>query len=183
MDQQTDRYDPADLTSEQNEKILLGVLGSLLFSLAGGLLHFLIYRLGYFASISGLIAAYAAFFGYGFFSGNKLSKKGMVIAAVVSILVTTVANFASYVYDVHQLVGSDGISLSFGDLLSHSFALLRDGSLEITKGRYIYGYEMDTAAFYKDLGVSLLFCGLGIFGFIRTTLQRIRAASKKSTLQ
>ena len=76
MEQQVDHYNPAELTNEKKENISLGIIGALLFSLAGGLVFFLLDQLGYIASISGFVAIWAAFFGYGLFSGNKNSIKG-----------------------------------------------------------------------------------------------------------
>ena len=45
---------PAELPVKRRENIALGVLGALLFSAAGGLVHFGLLQLGYIAWISAL---------------------------------------------------------------------------------------------------------------------------------
>lgn len=46
---------PAELPVKRRENIALGVLGALLFSAAGGLVHFGLLQLGYIAWISALV--------------------------------------------------------------------------------------------------------------------------------
>ena len=45
---------PAEIPVKRNENVALGVLGALLFSVAGGLAHFGLMQLGYIAAISAL---------------------------------------------------------------------------------------------------------------------------------
>lgn len=59
---------------EPKENILLGVLGAILFSLAGVIVYFLLDQLNFIASISAVVGAYAAVFGYGLFTKRKNSK-------------------------------------------------------------------------------------------------------------
>ena len=54
---------PAELETKEN--VFLGVIGALLFSLAGALVYFILNRVGYIASLSALVGAYCACFGYG----------------------------------------------------------------------------------------------------------------------
>ena len=59
---------------EQQEIIehkLAGTFGALLFALAGGIVYFLLYQLGYLASLSGLIAIVCALKGYKLFAKKK----------------------------------------------------------------------------------------------------------------
>ena len=56
---------PAELPVKRRENIALGVLGALLFSAAGGLVHFGLLQLGYIAWISALVGMAAGYFGYG----------------------------------------------------------------------------------------------------------------------
>lgn len=58
---------PAELPVKRRENIALGVLGALLFSAAGGLVHFGLLQLGYIAWISALVGMAAGYFGYGLF--------------------------------------------------------------------------------------------------------------------
>lgn len=62
---------PAELPVKRRENIALGVLGALLFSAAGGLVHFGLLQLGYIAWISALVGMAAGYFGYGLFSAGR----------------------------------------------------------------------------------------------------------------
>ena len=53
---------PAELPVKRRENIALGVLGALLFSAAGGLVHFGLLQLGYIAWISALVGMAAGYF-------------------------------------------------------------------------------------------------------------------------
>ena len=57
---------PAELPVKRRENIARGVLGALLFSAAGGLVHFGLLQLGYIAWISALVGMAAGYFGYVF---------------------------------------------------------------------------------------------------------------------
>lgn len=183
MEQQVDRYNPADLTNEKKENVFLGCIGALLFSLAGGLVFFLLDQIGYISSISGLIAVFAAFFGYGLFSGNKNSIKGIIIATIASVLVMLIANYVCYAFGLYTLVKADGLSLSFWEAFSKLPTLIAGEQLIIPDGLYEYYYELDSGEFYKNLVVSLLFCALGAFGFIHSTIKKIKAQKDMEAIQ
>ena len=79
---------PAELPVKRRENIALGVLGALLFSAAGGLVHFGLLQLGYIAWISALVGMAAGYFGYGLFSGRKNTVHGAILAVVFRLLRT-----------------------------------------------------------------------------------------------
>ena len=58
---------------EPKENILLGVLGAILFSLAGVIVYALLDQLNFIASIRAVVGAYAAAFGDGLFTKRKKS--------------------------------------------------------------------------------------------------------------
>ena len=178
MEQQVDRHNPAELT-EKKERTFLGILGALLFSLAGAVLYLILHKVGYIASLTGLATAYISYFGYGLLSGNKHSIKGMIIAAVFALLITAVACFATFAWDLYSIAKSDTVIIPFSQLIPDTITLLKEGQVSYIKGFYEYGYSMDASAFYKDLGMSMLFCGLGIFGFVRGTLQKCKTQTQK----
>ena len=53
------------------ENVLAGIIGAFLFSLVGGILWFVLYQIGYVASISGLVGVVCAVKGYTFFAKAK----------------------------------------------------------------------------------------------------------------
>lgn len=178
MEQQIDRYNPAELTREKKENVFLGIIGALLFSLAGGIVFFLLNQAGIIASISGFVAVWAAFFGYGLFSGNKDSIKGIIIAAIASVLVMLIANYVCYAYSLHTVVKEDGLSLTFWEAFSKLPSLIAGEQIVIPDGFFEHYYELDNSVFYKDLVISLLFCVLGAFGFVQSTIKKIKAAKE-----
>lgn len=183
MEQQTEHYNPAEITNEKKERVALGLLGALLFSLAGAVLYLILRKVGYIASITGLATAYISFFGYGLFSGNKESKKGMIAAAVFAVLITAIACFIAYTLELYEFLKKDNISLAIPQLISNALNLLKGSEISFVKGLYEYSYTYDSSVFYKDLGMSLLFCGLGIFGFIRSTNHKVRAKEQDGAQQ
>ena len=85
---------PAELPVKRRENIALGVLGALLFSAAGGLVHFGLLQLGYIAWISALVGMAAGYFGYGLFSGRKNTVHAATSTAAAMMTYTKPANTA-----------------------------------------------------------------------------------------
>ena len=73
---------PAVESAPVKENVLAGAVGAFLFALVGGVLWFVLYLVGFFAGISGLVGAVCAVKGYSLFS-KKESVKGIVIAIPV----------------------------------------------------------------------------------------------------
>lgn len=167
MEQQTQPttyQNPAELPKKEN--VLLGTVGALLFSLAGTVVFFLLHLANFIAGLSGFVAIAAAFLGYGLFSGNKASRKGLIIAAIAAILSMLVANYVSFAYDFYKEFKESGCSESFGFALSKATELLRGNSVDVG----IWTFTLDSSAFIKDLLISLAFAIIGAVGFFRTKL-------------
>lgn len=73
------------LEEKPKENVLLGIVGALLFSLAGTVTYFVLYQLGYLAALSGIVAVICAMYGYKLFAKGE-SKKTVVIAVIMSFL-------------------------------------------------------------------------------------------------
>ena len=84
---------PCGASGEAPRKHPLGVLGALLFSAAGGLVHFGLLQLGYIAWISALVGMAAGYFGYGLFSGRKNTVHGAILAVVFTMLMIVAAEY------------------------------------------------------------------------------------------
>lgn len=182
MEIQTNRYNPAELT-EKKENVFLGIIGALLFSLAGAVVFFVLDLIGIIASISALVAVSAAFFGYGLFSGNKRSIKGVVIAAIAAVFAMLLASYFSYGYGLYSVAKEDGLSLTIWEALTKLPTLFSGKPIVIVSGLYEYTYELDSGMFYKNIAMSVLFCVLGAFGYIRSTVQKIKAEKSAAALQ
>lgn len=155
---------------EPKENILLGVLGAILFSLAGVIVYFLLDQLNFIASISAVVGAYAAVFGYGLFTKRKNSKTGIIVASVVTVIMMVLAVYLCTAYDLYSQVRADGgtitLSTAASDCLKTIFG---------SKGRLTYGYELDLGALLKNLLLSLVFTGLGIWSFVQAQIQKKKA--------
>ena len=160
-----------DRAPEVTENVLAGIVGAFLFSLVGGVLWFIIYRIGFIAGISGLIGAICAIKGYFVFS-KKESVKGIVISVVIALLVIVIAWYfclAYDVYDVHKLWFEEGeidYTLTF---------------FEAVRGSHYYLTDPEIApAYFGDLAIGLLFCIAGGGSYV---VNKIKAAKqgKKAT--
>jgi hypothetical protein len=91
-----------------------------LFSLAGGIIWFVLYQVGILAAISGLIGVVCAIKGYAIF-GKRESTKGIIISTVIAFIVLVLAWYLclSYdVYDAYQLCTKKAMSISPSHSLS-----------------------------------------------------------------
>ena len=75
----------------RKESVVAGIVGALLGSLVGAAAIVLVSRLGYVASVTGLVMAVCTLLGYEKL-GGKLTKKGVVICSVIMLAMTYVAN-------------------------------------------------------------------------------------------
>lgn len=84
----------------KRENILAGIVGAFLFSIIGGVLYFVVYELGFIAGICALVMFILANFGYGLFSGKKNGKKGVIIAAVMTLIMIILAEMFCLSYEI-----------------------------------------------------------------------------------
>lgn len=191
MTQTSDNFNPAELPVKRRENVALGALGALLFSLAGVVVYYLLYQMGYVASLSGIVAIAAAYFGYGLFSGNKTSKKGLVFAGIFAVLAMIVAEYLCIAKELYDSLGAElgdfGYVPTIGDALSAVMQRLQgNGVVDLTEsgGRIslVWGDYGDQAEVLgevlKELGMALLFCALGIGVYIHSVLTKRKAAEK-----
>ena len=143
---------PAEIPVKRNENVALGVLGALLFSVAGGLAHFGLMQLGYIAAISALAGMAASYFGYGLFSGRKNTVHGAILAAEYFAL-------AKEIFDVFK----EEYEITFRDALAATPAFLEEPDVR--------------SGVLKDLGFALVFSIMEAFFFIRDASRKAKAAA------
>lgn len=142
----------AETKKEQN--IPLGTVGAILGSMAGAILIILLDRIGYVASISGLVMAIATVYLYQKFA-KGISGKGIAICVVTMIVMVLIAeNIACSIAVVEELAEL-GYNYSFGDIFNNFFRLLAEG--------YI-----DSGAYFGNLALVYLFTALGAFGIFKS---------------
>lgn len=153
---------PAELPVKRRENIALGVLGALLFSAAGGLVHFGLLQLGYIAWISALVGMAAGYFGYGLFSGRKNTVHGAILAVVFTMLMIVAAEYfalAKEIFDVFK----EEYEITFRDALAATPAFLEEPDVR--------------SGVLKDLGFALVFSIMEAFFFIRDASRKAKVAA------
>ena len=147
---------PAEIPVKRNENVALGVLGALIFSVAGGLAHFGLMQLGYVAAISALAGMAASYF------GRKNTVHGAILAVVFTMLMIVAAEYfalAKEIFDVFK----EEYEITFRDALAATPAFLEDPDVR--------------SGVLKDLGFALVFSILEAFFFIRDASRKAKAAA------
>lgn len=153
---------PAELPTKRRENVALGVLGALLFSAAGGLVHFGLLQIGYIAWISALVGMAAGYFGYGLFSGRKNTVHGAILAVVFTMLMIVAAEYFSLskvIYDAYK----DTYDITFRDAIASTSGFLQESEL--------------LTEVLKDIGIAFVFCIVEAFFFIRDAVRKSKAAA------
>lgn len=154
------------VADEPQENVLAGVVGAFLFALAGGIVWFVLYLIGFLAAISGIVGVVCAIKGYEIFA-HKESKKGIIISVIMAAVVLVIAWYFTLAYDICTVykawyeAGDVDFTLTFAESLRAAPEFLKQP--EILRGYLI------------DLGLGLLFCVAGSFGYIKVALTRVKA--------
>lgn len=90
------------VTDIAHENPALGILGAVLFSLIGIAAYFILYQLNFIAGICGFIIFSLALLGYSKLSGRKNSKKGVIIAVIVTLIAIFAAEFFCITYEIFK---------------------------------------------------------------------------------
>ena len=144
----------------EQENTLAGIVGAFLFSLVGGILWFVLYQIGFFASVSGFIGIICAVKGYMFFSKSKNeSVKCVVISSIMTVIVLIVAWYFCVAYDLYLAVQSE-FNAGYIDFTYTFFESVRVLPL--------YFMEDSTLlmAYLADLGGGLLCAVLGVIYYL-----------------
>ncbi len=156
--------------SEISENTVGGVIGAFIFSLAGGIVWFLLYQIGYIAAISGIIGVICALKGYEIFA-KKLSTHGIIISALLSVIVIIVAWYLCLSKDLYdEQIIYNGISwvqakFSFSHAVQNAYKALSDS--EIMSG------------YIRDLALGLVFCIVGGFSYVKSALRKTKGKEEK----
>ena len=94
----------------RRENVAAGIVGALFGSLVGAAAIVLVSRLGYVASVTGLVMAVCTLLGYEKL-GGKLTKKGVVICSVIMLAMTYWAILIMQEFDVPFFEAYQSISL------------------------------------------------------------------------
>lgn len=146
-------------STETKENVLAGAVGAFLFSLAGGILWFVLYQIGYLAAISGLVGVICAVKGYTFFAKTKNeSNKCLVISVIIAIAVLVISWYLCVGYDLYLAYQA---WYAEGEV---NYALTFFESVQVIP--YFFEDTELLVAYLKDLGFGLLFAILGIVSYL-----------------
>ena len=155
-----DSQDRINELQDREENVLFGIVGAFLFALAGGILYYVLYQIGYLAGISGLIGVICAIKGYSFFA-KKESVRGIVIAIIMAVIVLVSAWYfcmSSDLYMAYQewyASGEVDYMPTFFECVSAAYLVLAD-----------------VPEYFIDLGVSLLLAVVGCGGYVVRTIKK-----------
>ena len=156
------------------ENRIAGTVGAFLFALAGGVIYFLLYQIGFLAAISGIVAVVCAFKGYTVFA-KKESTYGVVISIVMAVLVIVLAWYLCLALDVYKAYrlwydsGEVDFTVSYFDAVRYGYRFLADS--EIATG------------YIRDLLISVLLCVFGCIAPIRAAVARAKGRAVPQTAE
>ena len=154
-----------NVQQEVRENVIAGIVGAFLFSLAGGVLWFVIYLLGFIAGISGLVGAICAIKGYSVFA-KKESIKGIIISVVMSLVVIVIAWYLCLAYDVFvefknlYAIGEIDYTLTYFESVQAARLFLQDPEV--------------SSAYLGNLGMGLLFCVIGGGSYVVNKIKSVK---------
>ncbi len=144
-----------EIITEQNENVLAGTIGAFLFALVGGAIWYLFYQLGFISGLAGMIGVICAVRGYSFFS-KKESKKGIVIAVIMAVLVIIISWYLCLATDVFA---AHKEWLANGEITPLDMPTF----FECIRFSYVYLFDAEVATgYFTDLAFGLLFCIAGV---------------------
>ena len=153
------------MIENKNENVLAGIFGAFLFSLAGGIIWFVLYLTCFLAAISGVVGVICAIKGYAIF-GKRESVKGVIISTVIAFIVIVLAWYFCLSYDVYVAYqewyanGEVDFTLTFFESVANAHTFLAETEIAV--------------AYFKDLGIGLIFCVVGAFGYVKAAVGKAK---------
>ena len=155
---------------ETKENVLAGAVGAFLFSLAGGILWFVLYQIGYLAALSGLVGVICAVKGYTFFAKTKdESKTCLILSSIIAIAVLAISWYLCVGYDIY-LVYQEWYAEGEID-----FTLTFFESVQVVP--YFFQDSEILMAYLGDLGMGLLFAIIGVVSYLASREKKMKAAA------
>ena len=157
-------------TVETKENILAGAVGAFLFSLVGGIIWFVLWQIGFLASISGLVGVICAVKGYTFFAKmKKESKICLVLSVIIAIMVLAIAWYLCVAYDIY-LAYQEWYAAGEVDFTYTFFE-----SVQVVP--YFFQDSEILMAYLGDLGMGLLFAIIGVVSYLASREKKMKAAA------
>lgn len=160
--------------SEVVENRIAGTVGAFLFALAGGIIYFLLWQVGYLAAVSGIVAVVCAFKGYSIFA-KKESIYGAVISVVASLIVIVLAWYLCLSFDVYN---------AYREWYDEGLVYDKVSFSEAVRNAYLFLEEPEIATeYFKSLIIGILLCIVGCAAHIRNYVRGVKAAKEAQASQ
>ena len=159
------------LNNDSEERVVPGILGAFLFSLAGGVIWFVLWQIGVIAGLSGAIGVICAIKGYSVFA-KKESVKGIVIASVLALAVIVFAWYLCIGYDYYLDASSAGLNVSVLDCLFSGMDYLELADL--------VGMPEVRSSYLSNLAVGIIFTLLAGGGYVYRAIKASRESAPAS---
>ena len=161
-----------DENRKQTEKVFMGILGAMLFSLGGVLLWVLLWYAGSVAGLAGLVTLILAVNGYKIL-GKKLTRRGLIIAIVVTVLALIFAWMLSITIDVLQAF-SEGYKAGEVKVMPTFFQAFAYGMLRVFTDKAVMG------SYLMSLVIGLALAALASVFYVKPLFQKIKEADKRA---
>ena len=160
-----------DRPTVRGERVGMGVLGAILFSLAGAVVYYVLWSVNLIAAISGIICVICALKGYEIFAGAR-TKRGIFISVAVSAVMLVLAWYFCYCSDIHAYWES-AFAAGETDYVPTVWECLSYGYLDLPANP---GYLV-------NLLLSLAMGGLGCWGYVTRSLRMEEEAAARRAEQ
>ncbi len=154
-------------TEGKKENLLLGVLGAVIGTLLGSVLWVVLGQVGFIAGIAGYVIVFCGIKGYEFL-GKKLSKTGIVLCIILSILMIVGAEMTSLAITIYKEWGS-----MFAPTIWAAFSwipeLMQESELAL--------------AVAKDLGVGYLLAVWASYSSVKNIWNQVAEKQKVHTVE
>lgn len=126
----------------KKDNVVMGMIGAVLGALLGSILWILIAQLGFIAGIAGYAIVFCSIKGYTILGGN-ISKKGIIICVIFSLLMILLSEYISIGIAVQEVLNEYYIDVPMSEAFSSIPLLLEDSEFvaEVIKSLLI-GYAL-----------------------------------------
>lgn len=150
---------------EQKENVVAGIVGALIFSLAGGVLWFVLFQFGWFSAISGVVGVVCANIGYRLFARGE-SLKGVIISIIAAVVSIILAWYMCLSLDCYN---------AFQDWYANGEIDYKITFAQAVRGSYAFLAEPEIARpYFTDLAIGLVLCAVGAFRFVANSIKRYK---------
>ncbi len=142
---------------EPKENVVAGIVGAMIFALAGGVLWFILYQIGFFSALSGVVGTVCANIGYRLFA-RKESLKGTIISVVAAVIAILISWYMCLSFDCYNAFkewfanGEINYTLTFAQSVRIAYRFLAEPEI--------------ASPYFRDLAIGLILCAVGAFRFV-----------------